>query len=201
MSVGRFLISFFVFSISFNAFSISSLESLFADSFHSHYKKGRCGDNILELVKRAQENDINLKDAKILEIVNKGNSVLGLVNVEYAREGGRVDPNSLNMKPYRYFAGERNWYHHVVLELDGFIFDFDFDNRPRVVSVREYFEVMFFEEKRENDGGSFYVGRDEKLRDYEITSKNALLTLKARIHKKEAPVGQRQRFREFLQNY
>ena len=49
---------------------------------------------------------------------------------------------------------EKNWYHHVIFELDGFIYDFDYLNMPTVDRVLVYFNNMFLIEDEKTKGSS-----------------------------------------------
>ena len=153
--------------------TIGRLTQLFERSFFSHYEAGRCGDNITQLVQMAQSQHLNLDGGFILLIQNQGYSTFGLVNAEQVRGAGRLIPG-LPANERRYEVGEKNWYHHVILYYDGVIFDFDFGNEPRVLAARDYFEQMFLNEKRQPGFGGFYVGREEKLKNYKIELQNAI---------------------------
>lgn len=159
----------------------------FKKTFESHYEAGKCGPNIVSLLQRASSQGINISKARILEIENKGFSVFGMLNAEYARESG---PHGS--------AGETNWFHHVILEKDGLIYDYDFGNSPQIVSTKEYFEKMFLVEKKKAEGGDFYVGREEKLKTYEITIKSATETLKAINSRVASPEGVSMKLFQFL---
>ncbi len=171
-------------------FANTELIKLFQASFNTHYEEARCGDNILGLIHRADLQKINLNNANILEITNQGFSVFGMLNAEYARASGRHGA-----------PGERNWYHHVVLEMDGLIYDFDFGNTPQVTTTQKYIEQMFLNDKRKSEGGEFYVGREEKLKYYEITVKPALETMHARRNRVVSPDGETMRLQQFIESY
>jgi len=147
------------------------LKLIFEQQFYSQYEQGKCGDNILGLLREAQAQKLPLDGARIIQIQNKGFTVFGLVNAEWVREAGRLIPG-LPANERRYEVGERNWYHHVILYYEGLIFDFDFGNEPRVISVQDYFEQMFLNEKRNPDSRGTYVGREEKLKNYELALSN-----------------------------
>lgn len=140
-----------------------ALQSLFEQRFETHYEEGKCGQNILGLVEAAR--GLAIADAQVLLIENRGFSVFGMVNVESAREAGRAIRPQPARRPFRE-AGERNWYHHVILVFDGMVYDFDFTNRPTVLPVRDYLERMFLDEDPKPGYGGFYVGRDDKLKEY-----------------------------------
>jgi len=151
--------------------TLRGLTRLFQSQFDIGYEEGRCGDNILGLAHKAREQALSIDDARVLVIVNKGFSVFGMVNVEYARQAGRMLPGSTRENP-QYDPGERNWYHHVVLLYDGQIFDFDYGNSPRVEPAAAYFERMFLNDIKNPGYGGHYAGRDEKLKHYEVESRS-----------------------------
>ena len=146
--------------------TLSQLRTLFSDHFYSGYTEGRCGENILQFLELSRRNRLDLSQAQVLVIENKGYSVFGMVNVEKAREAGSAIRPTPSRAPLRE-VGERNWYHHVVLVYDGHVFDFDFTNEPTVTTVSTYFESMFLDEDQK-PGRGFYVGRDEKMKDYQL---------------------------------
>lgn len=169
------------------AFADAELIKMFKDSYTTHYVSGRCGDNITGLVTRADTNRINLNQANILIIENKGFSVMGMVNVEYAR-GVRRDG-----KP-----GPMNWFHHVVLEKDGLIYDYDYGSTPQVVSVKSYFDKMFLSDKKGEGSSIDYVNPDEKLKDYEVEILHSMDMLNARRNRVRTPEGKKMRLRQYL---
>lgn len=145
---------------------LREMAQLFAERFHSGYEQNQCGPNIMSFIKAAKAKRIDARNAHILHIQNEGFSAFGMVNAELARFGsGRRIPGS---EPPRFEPGEKNWYHHVVLELDCHVFDFDFGSKPTVLPMAEYLERMFLNENPKPAIG-FYVGREEKLKNYKIT--------------------------------
>lgn len=141
-------------SLSFSALASPEMTRLFSDTYGSNYVARQCYQNVVRLLQLAEKQRLNINNANLLRITNKGFSALGLVNAEFARS--KLSPT------------ETNWEFHAVLELDGLIYDYDFGNRPVVAPVKEYFEKMFLNEKPQGAPSSFYVGREGKLRDYEV---------------------------------
>lgn len=182
------------------AFADPELIKHFSKTFNSNYEAGRCGDNILQLLERAEKLQINLNGARIIEITNTGNSVFGMLNVEFARESGRLNPQYPASGP-RNLPGERNWYHHVVLEKDGLIYDYDFGNDPKVVPVKTYFHKMFLEEKKRSEGGEFYVGPEEKLKYYELLLRPGRETLQSRRDRQSSPTDKVLRLEDYLRDF
>ena len=171
----------------------ASVDQVFASTFYSGYRDGYCGDNILNLVKRSNEAGADVSRAKILTITNKGTTVFGMVNAEYVRNKGRIltqpTPEGLKWAP-----GEANWYHHVVLELDGEIYDFDFGNKPVVAGVQAYFDKMFIDERPKDQGGKFFADPGDKLADYEIETLSAQDYLK----RVEKPTRLKMKLKDYL---
>ena len=165
--------------------SVQDLTKIFETNFDKHYSYGRCGDNIMRLLAAARKEGIALYSAQIVEIENGGFSVFGMVNAEWVRESGKLNPLRED-GGRRNLPGERNWYHHVVLEMDGYIFDYDFGNEPMILTKQEYFSKMFLDEVREGYG-TFYVGAEEKKKTYKITLRNAIETLNAREQRTKLP--------------
>jgi len=146
----------------------ASFDSSFIESFNSGYTPRKCGPNITSFVGRLKEKNEDISKAKILIISNKGYSLFLLINAEFGRnEGIRPDGRA-------YTPGQQNWYHHVILENEGKIYDFDFGNSPEILSVEDYFEKMFLNESENNSHPSHKVGREVKLKDYEIKEFSAL---------------------------
>ncbi len=166
-----------------------TLKEEFVDTYVSGYQEGQCGKNILNLIGRGLDQDLDLKNAKIVEIVNKGFSMFGMVNAEYARSDRRDR-----------MPDERNWYHHVILEKDGMIYDYDFGMSPSVQPVKAYFEKMFFIEKTTAQGASpgHYIGREEKLKTYQITIRPAVTTYEASINRQPYPAAKEMKLGDYL---
>lgn len=182
------LIVLFSLTIS-SAFADRELVRHFKETFSTHYQAGRCGDNITGLTARANVKRINLNNANILVVVNKGGTVFGMVNVEVARGALRTGP------------GPKNWYHHVVLENNGLIYDYDFTDTPRVARVKDYFQYMFLSDKK-GVGSSFdYVDPERKLNDYEVEIIPAYDYLNAKQERIKTPEGNKLRLRQFLMSF
>jgi len=177
-----------------------ALFNQFKKDFSKNYVENQCGSNILGFLGRAEKSGQKIYNAHILEISNKGFSLFGLINAEFARESGRLNPNSAS-DGMRNLPGETNWYHHVVLELDGEIYDFDFGNQPKVVSVKDYFEKMFLDDKKPSEGGDRYIGREEKLKTYEILVRPGLETIRARSENRVSPIKETLRLNEYLKDF
>lgn len=122
----------------------------FREVFFTDYEARKCGMNIRHFITRFPEPE-HLEDAKVLGITNQGLSWFGMTRAMHTR-----DTN---------FKGEMrvtdsNWYHHVVLEKDGRIYDFDYGITPKAPTVAEYFDKMFLHCDK--------VSAADKLKDYEV---------------------------------
>ena len=132
--------------------------------YYSDYKAQQCQENIRRFIKAAKEAGYDFSYAKVIVLRNKGISALGQVNARFARS------SNMNISPR-----ERNWRFHVFLERDGLIYDFDYSNQPQILSVKDYFEKMFFNPKGIN---RFKITKEEKLNEYTIELYNAYEYLK-----------------------
>lgn len=130
--------------------SVSQTARIFVQAWNADYKPTECGDNIGRLLKRLESHGIDLSHARVLVILPVYDGLL--VNAERARIA-KVGVTT-----------EVNWYHHVILELDGQILDFDFMDRPTVVPVAKYFNEMFFNEINPPFYPHLLVGLAEKLK-------------------------------------
>lgn len=115
-----------VASISARAADLPRLRAHFEETFASHYEPRLCGKNIARLIESAGEEAIDLEDAYFLKIESESFWQLQAFS------------------PRGYAPGKRQpWSFHVVLVADGFVFDYDFTNRPRVLPADDYFFEMF----------------------------------------------------------
>lgn len=135
---------------------LSRAESLFVETWTSGYVEARCGPNIEAFVDLLEKRGIPLDQAEVVEITNGGSSMFGMINAERGRTS---NPDSTD---------EQNWYHHVVLLMDGHILDFDFTGEPTILPAHEYFEQMFLDEIPNPSRAFLRVGRDDKLSDYKL---------------------------------
>ena len=141
-------------------------ETLFHSFYYNGYRERFCFQNIVDYIHLLNEHRIDLTRAKLIKMTNEGTSVFGFVHAEWTR------PLDLNRPPR-----EKNWYYHVILEIDGLIADFDFSNRPEMLSREDYFERMFLHDQKDPSGMRLYAGRERKLQDYKLTITPAHLFL------------------------
>ncbi len=133
------------------------ISDLFETHFREQYRPRYCGLNALNFVKAIAKLRGSAEGFHIVHVENKGFSVFGMVNAEHTR-GSRFNKPAVD---------EANWYHHAfVLDDQGNVYDFDFGIEPRIVPIGQYLEEMFLKEATREQGGSFYVGRQDKLNDY-----------------------------------
>lgn len=146
---------FLLFSllISFSSFAadVRALKDLFAKSFWTKmYEQNYCRDNIERFAMAAQKEGIDLDNSYIIQFVNNGFDMFGLVAAISVREQGRlIEPKPVN-PPYRNI-GTSNWNYHAILVADGEIFDFDFTNQPRVLKLQAYFNEQFIPASKKED--------------------------------------------------
>lgn len=138
----------------------AKLQELFQRAYYSDYEPGRCGQNIMGLLDAARKTGIDSRSARMIVIRNEGTSAFGMVNAENARGGYHIRTGK--QLPPR----DTNWYHHVILEMDCLVFDFDFMNEPTVIPLGQYLERMFLDETDSESG--IQAGRETKLEDYQI---------------------------------
>lgn len=98
------------------------LLTVFEEIYELEYRCFYCGDNILTLVRAAKQAKLNMGGARVLIII--GGLESSLVPRQARMPGA-------------------TWTYHVVLEVDGRIFDFDYRNVAVSVPINEYFDTMF----------------------------------------------------------
>ena len=145
---------------SLNSLASSEFTRLFNELYYTEYRAQRCGENIRELLTYADAKSLDITDAEVLVLRNKGLSVFGQVNALYARTPS-----------LQYSANERNWRFHVFLIKGNFIYDFDFGNKPEVSTIDQYFQKMFLNSEARS---RFNVDPEQKKDDYLIEFYNPL---------------------------
>lgn len=139
--------------------NVRELAKIFQARFEVDYEERRCGQNVLRLLEKARRAGIDARNARVIRVTNEGNSVFGMVNAEKAR--GRIRESTGEQFP----PGEKNWQFHVFLELDCYVFDFDFMNSPVVLPLHDYVELMYLDEGVPELAFQL-VGREEKVSHY-----------------------------------
>jgi len=129
---------------------------LFDQFFRHRYVANRCGDNTENFLQSLDDRGLLPRNAKLVRIKNLGGSLFGLVNAEFAREATRLGP------------GETNWGFHVAAEIDGMIYDFDFGNRPEIVSIANWIDRQWLIENPQPYPAYYRVGREEKSNTYQV---------------------------------
>jgi hypothetical protein len=150
-------------------FANPAIEAVFRDHFENEYIPNKCGQNIENFVRALDAEGLLPASAKIVKLDDEyGGSMFGMLNAEYARNATTRGP------------GETNWYHHVVAEIDGKIYDFDFGNQPEIITTREWLDRQWLQEN-ENPYPAFYrVGRKAKLK-YNVQFFDAARYLSSRL--------------------
>jgi hypothetical protein len=152
MIIKRFIFSLFFCLISLQSIAadLKGVSKIFQDTFWtSHYEERFCGKNIEKLVRMAIDARLDLSGAQILQITDQSGWMFGMVNALQAREGGRLIVPA-QTSPER-SPGEKNWYFHVVLLVEGKIIDYDFLSQASIYPIKDYMNAMFIPEKRVND--------------------------------------------------
>ncbi len=180
-----------------NGFFSSEAKQYFQEVFFTHYTPRKCGENILNFIAYTHKKGIDLSQAHILKLTNTRYSVFGMLNAEYAREAGRIN-HEFPKSGLQNHPGESNWHQHIILEIEGHIYDFDFSNEPTVLTVQEYFEKMFLQEKTKAENGEFFVGRKEKLENYQVEVLPALDSYFAIQNKESYPESVKLSLGEYL---
>ena len=152
------------FSSQVLAADLAGINRIFSSTFWtSHYEERFCGKNIEKLVRKSIEARLDLSDAYIVEITDVSGYMFGMVNALQAREGGRlITPARTN--PER-LPGEKNWYFHAVLLVNGKVMDYDFTNQPTVLPFNQYMTHMFIPADKHKDA-KFKMN---KMKGYKVT--------------------------------
>jgi hypothetical protein len=146
------------------AADLPGISRIFAQSFWtSHYEERFCGKNIEKLVRKSIKARLDLRDAYIIEITDTSGWMFGMVNALQAREGGRlIEP--ARTAPARH-PGEKNWYFHAVLMVNGKIMDYDFTNQPTLHPLKQYLNLMFIPADKQIDAKY----KLSKMKGYKLT--------------------------------
>lgn len=126
--------SFMLLPIISNAADIPALTKLFTETFKTHYDARFCGMNITRLVESAMEAKIDMKGASLMKLESDAWN-LQCVSARGNRPG--------SLRPF-----EKHW----VLFADGWVFDYDFTDKPKVIRLSEYIEEMFIPNFKPNLG-------------------------------------------------
>lgn len=156
-------------SVTSSAFAadIAALSQLFSANFrNSFYNENRCGENTEKLARLALKSGVDTDGAMIVHLTNEGNSNFGLVGAFKAREQGRLinqNGGAAAGQPERH-PGTANWEYHAFLLADGQVFDFDFENFPRVLNLGEYAVEMLLPPQASKDPAA----HSEKWKQYKV---------------------------------
>ncbi len=129
----NYFFSVLIFFFSHFYVSAQTCHQIFKNSFFSSevYESGECCHNIYRLIKKFQNENptFQLSKAKIIYIFPQGMSR----TIDLRTSETRLSTTNPSF----------SWKYHTVLEYKGKIFDFDFNNHPKIVSTHEYFERLF----------------------------------------------------------
>ncbi len=102
---------------------LQTAQSLYEYAYSSdeYYQMGSCSTNMWKFLKLLESCNVELNEAHILYVVEEDLNL----TLEQSRQGPVL------------------WYFHVVLEISGKIFDFDWGPSPKVVTKEFYFTNMF----------------------------------------------------------
>lgn len=134
----------------------TTLEALFEDNFFRIHVPGHCGQNILNFVKLAQKENIDLTDAVIINVDS------GWVEPQFVRNGG-FSPKVPGPEGLIYPPTKRYYYFHVFMIHEGKVYDFDYGNTPTVPALPEYFKKMWITGK---NADNFLGLKVYKVADY-----------------------------------
>lgn len=166
MIKAKVLSSVFLSLLSFQvlAADLAGINRIFSSTFWtSHYEERFCGKNIQKLVRKSMDERLDLSDAYIVEITDVSGYKFGMVNALQAREGGRLITPA-RTKPDRH-PGEKNWYFHAVLLVNGKVMDYDFTNWPTILPFDQYMTQMFIPADKHKDA-KFKM---YKMKGYKVT--------------------------------
>lgn len=152
MRIFRFVFPLILFLISLQSIAadLKGISKIFKDTYWtSHYEERFCGKNIEKLVRKAIEARLDLSGAQIIQITDSSGWMFGMVNALQAREGGRLIVPA-QTSPER-SPGEKNWYFHVVLLVEGKVLDYDFLSQPTINPLKDYLNAMFIPAQKQSD--------------------------------------------------
>ncbi|MCT4642234.1 MAG: hypothetical protein N4A33_08035 [Bacteriovoracaceae bacterium] len=157
--------------ICFNVFALTQKEInvIFEKYYYSNQISSRhCGKNTDLFLKTLFKKGLD-KDIAINLYIESPLSSWGF--------GQLVATNARWGKKYDYVT-HTNWYFHVVTLIDNMIYDFSFNNTPRVIDLRTYLNEMFIPQNSFMPyGESFRIGSVDRQGPY-YTKENAIKNLK-----------------------
>lgn len=156
----RNLLIILLILLSVPTFASSALHAEFVASFHSGYVRGRCAENIRNLILRLRAQGVDLSRARVAVITNGGYHF----SVTHRRNSGDRLQNPQG--EIKFAPGIAKFSFHVILENEGKVYDYDFGNAPQVTSIKQYIKTMFWDEPQVTQ----YTGLETlaQRRDYKI---------------------------------
>lgn len=175
------------------------LTKIFTDTFWTIYQENYCGRNIENFSIEAINQNVDLKNAYIMEIRNGGFDTFGMVGALAAREEGRLIEPASTRPPFR-TIGYSNWNFHVVLMSDGLVYDYDFMNKATVLKLENYLNEMYIPLKNRNDP----KWKKDKLGPYKISLypiKDYLQAVRSRTSTTDVAYVYDKYLRDYIPNY
>jgi hypothetical protein len=99
------------------------------ETFTEHYRELMCSDNVKALADNLDQRGFDLTDFYVIHMTHKYVPHLS------------ISPN----KPRSHSKFKVRWIFHAIMIHDGLVFDMDYTNQIRVVTVSEYFKAMWGE--------------------------------------------------------
>jgi len=162
-NISRFALVLFVSISGFSSISQANpvrATWVFERLFYSEaYVYNLCGQNAYRLLEQLSQQGIDLRDTYAIQITNSGYSNFGRVRAYEVRESGAlIRPGQTDVSRGRLqnHPGPRSWEFHVVVEHDGFIFDFDFQNAPTILETDQYLDRNFGPSTSDRKDYNFY---------------------------------------------
>jgi hypothetical protein len=126
------------------------VEELYEEAYSEVYQSGLCGRNIRIFLQWLESaSDFNIDRARVLTLFSRNRSGENQNFRPHERRGG-------------FPSGDETWSHHVVLDYNGRIYDFDIAGGPMVYRRASYFRIMFSPEERQSMYGRYIPARAYK---------------------------------------
>lgn len=143
------------FCLFFSSAFATTLETIFEDNFYTLHVPNRCGQNIMNFLKLAQKENIDLSTAEIINVQH------GWVEPQYVRNQG-YSPKAPGPAGLIHEPGKRYFQFHVFLLHENKVYDFDYGNRPVIPSLQTYLKKMWIKGKEADRflGVNIYPAKD-----------------------------------------
>ncbi|MCT4640694.1 MAG: hypothetical protein N4A33_00250 [Bacteriovoracaceae bacterium] len=121
--------------------SEASVNSIFKKLYFDteNIVQSQCAQNIKFFIEEAYEAGINISNFKVLIIKNSGIHYSSYLKAFNVRDGKTV------YSPYKkdYYVRMTGWFYHVIALYNGKVYDFSYDQEPKIHSLKTYVENMF----------------------------------------------------------